>query len=88
MSTARSEAPLASCYDGAVDAAPRTRRSPAPCPRCGATTAWQGNPQRPFCSLTCRLLDLGDWLDERHRIAGPEHLAESAPGELGPGQSS
>jgi endogenous inhibitor of DNA gyrase (YacG/DUF329 family) len=30
---------------------------------------WRGNPQRPFCSLTCRLIDLGGWLDERYRIA-------------------
>jgi endogenous inhibitor of DNA gyrase (YacG/DUF329 family) len=29
---------------------------------------WQGNPDRPFCSLTCRLLDLGVWLDEGYRI--------------------
>jgi endogenous inhibitor of DNA gyrase (YacG/DUF329 family) len=27
-----------------------------------------GNPHRPFCSLTCRLLDLGVWLDEGYRI--------------------
>jgi endogenous inhibitor of DNA gyrase (YacG/DUF329 family) len=25
-------------------------------------------PHRPFCSLTCRLIDLGVWLDERYRI--------------------
>jgi hypothetical protein len=35
---------------------------------CGEATSWQGNPQRPFCSLTCRLIDLGSWLDERYRI--------------------
>jgi uncharacterized protein len=29
---------------------------------------WAGNPHRPFCSLTCRLLDLGVWLDEGYRI--------------------
>jgi uncharacterized protein len=39
------------------------------CPTCRTKTAWQGNPQRPFCSLTCRLIDLGQWLDERYRIA-------------------
>jgi uncharacterized protein len=31
---------------------------------------WSGNPHRPFCSLTCRLVDLGVWLDERYRVAG------------------
>jgi len=24
----------------------------------------------PFCSEKCKLLDLGDWFDERHRIEG------------------
>jgi len=42
------------------------------CPTCGAATAWHGNPQRPFCSLTCRLIDLGGWLDERYRIASDD----------------
>jgi uncharacterized protein len=32
--------------------------------------AWRDNTHRPFCSLACRLIDLGDWLDERYRIAG------------------
>ena len=44
----------------------------AHCPRCAREIAWQGNPHRPFCSLSCRLIDLGVWLDERYRIAGPE----------------
>ncbi len=38
------------------------------CPRCLLATSWTGNPHRPFCSLTCRLIDLGVWLDERYRI--------------------
>jgi endogenous inhibitor of DNA gyrase (YacG/DUF329 family) len=51
---------------------PAARGRSTACPRCGAAIAWPGNPQRPFCSFTCRLLDLGNWLDERYRIAGPE----------------
>jgi uncharacterized protein len=39
------------------------------CPTCRSKTAWVGNPQRPFCSLVCRLIDLGQWLDERYRVA-------------------
>jgi endogenous inhibitor of DNA gyrase (YacG/DUF329 family) len=39
------------------------------CPTCRTKTAWHGNAQRPFCSLTCRLIDLGQWLDERYQIA-------------------
>jgi endogenous inhibitor of DNA gyrase (YacG/DUF329 family) len=42
------------------------------CPTCADATAWADNPYRPFCSLACRLIDLGIWLDERYRIAGPE----------------
>jgi uncharacterized protein len=38
------------------------------CPTCRSKTPWEGNPQRPFCSLTCRLIDLGQWLDEHYRI--------------------
>jgi endogenous inhibitor of DNA gyrase (YacG/DUF329 family) len=30
------------------------------------------NPHRPFCSLTCRLVDLGVWLDEGYRIPPDE----------------
>ena len=26
----------------------------------------------PFCSERCKLLDLGAWLDEEHRIAGAD----------------
>jgi endogenous inhibitor of DNA gyrase (YacG/DUF329 family) len=37
---------------------------------------WRGNPHRPFCSLSCRLIDLGVWLDERYRIPGPSLPAE------------
>ncbi len=27
-------------------------------------------PYFPFCSERCKLLDLGGWLDEKHRIPG------------------
>lgn len=40
------------------------------CPHCGQTVPWTPESRwRPFCSERCRLIDLGDWLDERHRIA-------------------
>jgi hypothetical protein len=26
------------------------------------------SPWRPFCSERCKLIDLGDWLEENHRI--------------------
>jgi len=39
--------------------------------------AWSGNPHRPFCSLGCRLIDLGVWLDERYRVPGDAMADES-----------
>ena len=41
------------------------------CPRCGAEVpAGSGarGPYFPFCSRTCKLVDLGNWLDERYAI--------------------
>ena len=38
------------------------------CPTCRMPALWDGNPNRPFCSLSCRLIDLGVWLDERYRV--------------------
>jgi endogenous inhibitor of DNA gyrase (YacG/DUF329 family) len=48
------------------------------CPTCRAATPWQGNPHRPFCSLRCRLIDLGIWLDERYRVDAEPEAEESA----------
>jgi endogenous inhibitor of DNA gyrase (YacG/DUF329 family) len=49
------------------------------CPTCRTRTTWDGNPQRPFCSLACRLIDLGVWLDERYRILDRAE-ADGSPG--------
>jgi len=39
------------------------------CPNCGKAVSWHPTSRwRPFCSERCRLIDLGDWLDEVHRI--------------------
>jgi uncharacterized protein len=39
------------------------------CPTCGKAVIWSSESTwRPFCSERCRLIDLGDWLDENHRI--------------------
>lgn len=42
------------------------------CPACSGPAPWQGNTHRPFCSLTCRLIDLGVWLDEGYRVPADE----------------
>ncbi len=59
----------------------------ARCPTCRGEVAWAGNPHRPFCSLTCRLVDLGVWLDERYRIVGPP-LEHRPAGEAEPGDEA
>lgn len=40
------------------------------CPVCKKTTTWEENPNRPFCSDRCRLIDLGKWASEKYRICG------------------
>ena len=64
--------------------ADRPRNRSVHCPRCGVAVAWSGNPHRPFCSLTCRLIDLGGWLDEHYRIPGPQISDEFDPDERPP----
>lgn len=42
-----------------------------PCPHCGKAVPWTAASSfRPFCSERCRLIDLGAWASESHRIAG------------------
>jgi endogenous inhibitor of DNA gyrase (YacG/DUF329 family) len=36
------------------------------------------SPARPFCSPRCRLIDLGNWLSGRYRIAGEKNVDEAA----------
>jgi endogenous inhibitor of DNA gyrase (YacG/DUF329 family) len=41
------------------------------CPHCGKTVVWTESEKfRPFCSERCKLIDLGAWADESHRIPG------------------
>src|SRR5260370_11737524 len=47
------------------------------CAACGAPAAWEGDPNRPFCSFTCRLVDLGVWLDGRYRSPAQRRAAGS-----------
>ena len=45
------------------------------CPTCGKPVAWGPESRwRPFCSERCRLIDLGEWLDEANRIPGETHF--------------
>jgi uncharacterized protein len=42
------------------------------CPRCHTKTRWENNPYRPFCSLRCKMIDLGAWIKEEYVIKGEE----------------
>jgi len=41
------------------------------CPICGKPTKWQDNPDRPFCSERCRIIDLGRWAGEEYSVSIP-----------------
>lgn len=47
------------------------------CPTCGKEMNWdKNNPYRPFCSERCKLIDLGEWASESHRIPGERIITE------------
>lgn len=41
------------------------------CPICKNELARESNPDRPFCSERCKLIDLDHWLSGRYRISTP-----------------
>ncbi|MCY4125747.1 MAG: DNA gyrase inhibitor YacG, partial [Pseudomonas sp.] len=43
------------------------------CPTCGAPVEWNDkNTFRPVCSDRCKLIDLGAWASEEHKMPGAE----------------
>lgn len=43
-----------------------------PCPTCEKDVIWSKESEfRPFCSERCKLIDLGEWADEGHKISQP-----------------
>lgn len=47
------------------------------CPTCRKPVAWiAAETFKPFCSERCKLIDLGDWATEAHKIPGPPLLDE------------
>jgi len=52
------------------------------CPICKTMTTWEENPDRPFCSERCRLIDLGKWASGEYQLEGerPEESAEEGEG--------
>jgi uncharacterized protein len=55
------------------------------CPTCRRPVEWSAaSIYRPFCSDRCRLIDLGAWFSEQHKIAdesGPGPESEEARGD-------
>lgn len=47
------------------------------CPTCGRPVEWTPEQRwRPFCSERCKLIDLGAWADEAHRIPDDVELMD------------
>jgi endogenous inhibitor of DNA gyrase (YacG/DUF329 family) len=51
------------------------------CPTCKRPVEWtRESVHRPFCSERCRLVDLGAWFSEKHRIPDESGVAGEKPG--------
>ncbi|MGE4132933.1 MAG: DNA gyrase inhibitor YacG [Bdellovibrionales bacterium] len=59
------------------------------CPTCGKPSRYdKDNPDRPFCSERCRVLDLGAWADEKYRVPLDNSQESSAIQEKSENQPS
>jgi len=48
------------------------------CPQCGQAVPWEENQLwKPFCSERCKLIDLGEWASEGHKIPGEPIIVPS-----------
>jgi hypothetical protein len=60
----------------------------AKCPICKQPVE-RANPEFPFCTDRCRLLDLGNWASERYIISSPAFLEDLEATEIrGSGEGS
>lgn len=41
------------------------------CPTCKKEGDWFQGTYGPFCSKRCKLVDLGKWLNEEHKVSEP-----------------
>lgn len=52
------------------------------CPTCKKSQRWKDcNEHRPFCSKRCQLIDLGEWVNENHSIAGEPVIKDDQTSE-------
>ena len=48
------------------------------CPTCQKAIVWSEDyPFRPFCCERCKMIDLGEWASEGHRIPGEDAHAKN-----------
>lgn len=53
------------------------------CPQCGKPIVYsKTNEWRPFCSKRCKLIDFGDWIEEKNRIPDDISLHEIQTGNV------
>jgi uncharacterized protein len=45
------------------------------CPICKKEVNFD-DPEMPFCSERCRIIDLANWADEKYKISTPTHQSE------------
>ncbi len=59
-----------------------TELKTAACPQCGeAASLAKTNKYRPFCSERCKLLDLGEWFDEKKGIPAEDDEDQGLPAQ-------
>jgi len=60
-----------------------------PCPTCQQPVEWSAAAKwRPFCSERCKLIDLGDWINEKHALPGEQISPDAPEGMAPPGTDS
>jgi uncharacterized protein len=49
------------------------------CPQCAKTVEYlASNPNRPFCSERCKMIDLGAWASDQYAIPGKSPEADDS----------
>lgn len=52
------------------------------CPTCKKPVLWMAEQiYKPFCSQRCKLIDLGDWATEAHKIPGDPAIVDVDPND-------
>jgi len=55
------------------------------CPTCNKEIEYSEKyPHRPFCSERCKLIDLGEWASESHKIEGSSIYDDLLSGDMDP----